>query len=199
MPPSASLEAAAPLAVGAGERAALVAEQLGLDQRVGQRADVDGHQRRLGARAGVVDGPRHQLLARAALAADEDRGAAGGRARRGVDGFGHLRVRRLEAGQAVARLELRAQRLGSPRRSARRSSVRATSTSSSSRSMGLVRKSAAPRFIASTALATVPNAVIRITGTSGLIARRLSSSDRPSLPGMRRSVSTRSIVRVDAA
>ena len=56
---------------GAGECAALVAEQLALDDRFGQRAAVDGHERPVGAQARAMDGARHQLLARAALALDE--------------------------------------------------------------------------------------------------------------------------------
>ena len=45
------LEQAAPGGDGAGERAALVAEQLGLEQRLGQRRAVDRHERAVGARA----------------------------------------------------------------------------------------------------------------------------------------------------
>jgi hypothetical protein len=49
--------------------------------------------------------------------------------------------------------------------------------------------------MASTALATVPYAVITTTGISGLAARTASSSSTPPRPGIRRSVSTRSTVR----
>ena len=58
------------LADGAGERAALVAEELGLQQRLRQRAAVDRDE--LAAAAGVVvDGARDELLARARLAGDQ--------------------------------------------------------------------------------------------------------------------------------
>ncbi len=100
------LEPAAMLPVGAGERAALVAEQFGFEEGLGQRGNVHGHERALGSRAGVVDRAGHQLLARAALAPNQDRGPARGRARGGVDGLGHPRVGRLETRQTMARFQL---------------------------------------------------------------------------------------------
>jgi hypothetical protein len=60
---------------GAGEGTPLVAEQLGLDERLGNRAAVDGHERTVGARRSLVDGARAELLAGAAFAADEHRRA----------------------------------------------------------------------------------------------------------------------------
>ena len=61
------------LAIGArvGEGAALVAEQLRLEQRVGDGGAVDRDERLLGARRVEVQRARHQLLAGAALAGDE--------------------------------------------------------------------------------------------------------------------------------
>ena len=56
----------------AGERTFLVAEQLRLDQRVRDRAAVDGYERLLAAGAQVMDGTGHELLAGAGLALDED-------------------------------------------------------------------------------------------------------------------------------
>ena len=53
---------------------ALVAEELGLDQRLGQRRGADLDERLLGARRVVVDRVRDHLLAGARLAADEHRG-----------------------------------------------------------------------------------------------------------------------------
>ena len=53
--------------VGAGERALLVAEQLRLHQLGRQRAAVDGDERTAAARARLVDGARHQLLAGSGL------------------------------------------------------------------------------------------------------------------------------------
>ena len=59
---------------GAGERALLVAEQLRLDQLVGDRRAVDLHERAVAAQALAVDRARHQLLADAALAPDQHGG-----------------------------------------------------------------------------------------------------------------------------
>ena len=56
----------------AGERAALVPEQLALDERLRKGAAVDGDERSGAARTRSVDRPRDQLLAGAALALDED-------------------------------------------------------------------------------------------------------------------------------
>ena len=68
------LEAALLAGVGAGERALLVAEQLRLDQRVGQRRAAHLHERLLRAQRVVVDRVRDQLLAGARLAADQHGG-----------------------------------------------------------------------------------------------------------------------------
>ena len=56
---------------GAGEGAALVAEQLALDQLAAERGAVHLDQRLAAARAAVVQRVGHQLLAGAALAADQ--------------------------------------------------------------------------------------------------------------------------------
>ena len=58
---------------GAGERALLVAEELRLDQRVGQRRAAHLHERLRRAQRVVVDGVRNQFLAGARLAANHDR------------------------------------------------------------------------------------------------------------------------------
>jgi hypothetical protein len=68
-----AFDQAAPLPVGTGERALLVTEQLGLDQRGRNRAAIDDHEGRFGARRCTVDGLRHQLLAGAAFAVDQRR------------------------------------------------------------------------------------------------------------------------------
>ena len=67
------LEPALASADGAGERAAHVAEQLGLEQRLGNRAAVERDEPLRAARAVVMDGARHDFLARAGLAGHEDR------------------------------------------------------------------------------------------------------------------------------
>jgi hypothetical protein len=61
------------LAIGAGERAADVAEQLGFEQRLGNGAAVDGDEPLLAARAGVVNRARGQFFAGARLAAESAR------------------------------------------------------------------------------------------------------------------------------
>ena len=67
------LETARLARVGAGERALLVAEQLGLEQRLGNRGAVDGDERPVVARAERVQRAREQLLAGAALALEQHR------------------------------------------------------------------------------------------------------------------------------
>ncbi len=73
MPPLALLELAdAPLG-RPGEGALLVAEQLALQQRLGNRRAVDRQERPVGAAAVLVEGAGDQLLAGAALAAGSAR------------------------------------------------------------------------------------------------------------------------------
>src|SRR5439155_22887477 len=60
----------------AGERALLVAEQLRLEQRLGQRRTVLRDERPAAPRRARVDRARDELLARAALALDEHCGGA---------------------------------------------------------------------------------------------------------------------------
>ena len=88
------LEPAGPVVDGAGERALDVAEQLALEQALGQGAAVDADVRAGVARAEVVDGAGDQLLAGPGLADDQDAGA-----RRGdlVGDPVHLRHRRTGA------------------------------------------------------------------------------------------------------
>ena len=92
VPPCGQLELAALLGHRAGERALLVAEQLGLDQLLGDRRAVHLDER--GARARLlcsVDLARDQLLAGAVLAGDQHP-AVGGR--------GHLRSARFEVARS---------------------------------------------------------------------------------------------------
>src|SRR5204863_352965 len=65
------LDAAAAPRERAGERAALVPEQLALEQLLGQRRAVDGDEWSARALAPAVDRARRQLLAGAALAEQE--------------------------------------------------------------------------------------------------------------------------------
>jgi hypothetical protein len=71
------LDAAAALGVGAGEGALLVAEELALEQRLRDRRAVDGHEGPRGPRGEPVDRAGRDLLARAALAREEDGGIDG--------------------------------------------------------------------------------------------------------------------------
>jgi hypothetical protein len=68
------LNQAAAIAACIGESAALVAEQLALDQLVRKRAAIDGNKRTAGPGAAVMQGPRHELLASPRVAIDGDRG-----------------------------------------------------------------------------------------------------------------------------
>ena len=68
------LELAGLVAVGAGEAALHVAEELGLEECLGEACTVDRDERLLGARTVDVNGLRDELFARPALAGDEDLG-----------------------------------------------------------------------------------------------------------------------------
>jgi hypothetical protein len=58
---------------GIGERTALEAEELGLQQRLGNRAAVDVHERTGGSRARAMDRRGEEPLARPRLTKDQDR------------------------------------------------------------------------------------------------------------------------------
>ena len=67
------LEAAGIAVGGAGEGAALVAEQLCLDQFARDRGHVDGNERTGAATAEIMQGARHQFLPGATFAVDHHR------------------------------------------------------------------------------------------------------------------------------
>ena len=94
------LEEAFAVVVGAGERALAVAEELGLEQLLGNRAAVDRHERHRAAHAHFMDGARDQLLAGARLAGDEHRRHA---ARDLLDQRANLLHRHRLAGHAAER------------------------------------------------------------------------------------------------
>src|SRR5207247_752541 len=71
-----ALEAAGARRDGARERALLVAEELALEDALGEGLHVDGDERAADAVAPVVEQAGNELLARAALALDQHRGAA---------------------------------------------------------------------------------------------------------------------------
>ena len=81
---------AEPVRDGAGEGAALVAEQLRLQQLVGHAAAILHHQRAGAAARVVMDAARQQLLAGAGLALDQDRQLGLRRLAREVAKLGHL-------------------------------------------------------------------------------------------------------------
>ena len=66
-----------------------MAEQFALEQRLGEGRTVDRHQGLGRAGAVAVDGARHQLLARATLALNKDRGVGGRHPANEVVDFAH--------------------------------------------------------------------------------------------------------------
>ena len=91
---------------GAGERALLVAEELGLEQVLGNRRAVDRDKRAVGARAERVQRAREQLLAGAALAFEQHRRVGAGRALQRDRHLLQLRVLADDLRRAAARGEL---------------------------------------------------------------------------------------------
>ena len=154
--PVGGLEAADPLAGGAGERALDVTEQLGFEQGLARRAEVDRDHRLVGAARQAVDFARDDLLAGAVLAEDQDVGIG----RRGAldQRSNALHRRRLAEQRRVRRRRQLATRgrARSARRCRLRRSAAALRTVASSRSLlhGLATKSLAPALIASTATDT---------------------------------------------
>ena len=67
-----------PAGIGPREGAALMAEELALDQGVGDRSAVHGHERPLGPAAAGMDRPGHELLAGARLAGHQHVDGTGG-------------------------------------------------------------------------------------------------------------------------
>ena len=94
----------------AGEGALAVAEQLALEQRLGDGGAVDGQERGVGAGRGAVDAARHQLLAGAGLALDQDRDRRGGGALHQPEDLGHGRRAADDLVEAVAMRHVAAQR-----------------------------------------------------------------------------------------
>jgi hypothetical protein len=85
-------EEAGARALGVGEGAAHVAEELALEQRRGHGRAVDGEEGPRAPRALLVEGPGDELLARAALARDQHRRAAVGHAGHQVEDPLHRRA-----------------------------------------------------------------------------------------------------------
>ncbi len=99
-PVIALLELADAASFGPGEGALLVAEQLALEQGLGTGRAVEGQERCLGAGAVLVNRAGNQLLARAALAGDQNRKGLVGDA---ADRLEDLLHRRAAAHESLAR------------------------------------------------------------------------------------------------
>src|SRR6185369_16967322 len=80
------------------ERAPLVAEELALEELVGEVGRVDADEGARGALRDVVNRSRQAILARAALAEDQDRGGKVGGALERLDLAGESAIARLEVG-----------------------------------------------------------------------------------------------------
>ena len=132
------LEAAGPGGDGARERALLVAEQLALEEGLGQGRARHLHEGRRLRRAVLVDGLGEELLARPALSEQEHGGARGRYLAHALEHREHLRALPHEVVEPVLLLEALPQDAGLGRRLFR-SRARSTTSSSSSTSTGLVR------------------------------------------------------------
>ena len=132
-------EEAARALVAPGERALHVAEELALQERLGERRAVDGDERAAGARARRVDGARERALARAGLADDEHRRLGVRHARGDVEDLAHRRALRDQAAEADARRAASARRLRASPRTRASSSARPRKSASSSSLKGFVR------------------------------------------------------------
>ena len=172
MPPFGLLEAAAALRIRAGERALLVAEQLGLEQLGGNRRGVQRDERLGRARAVLVQRARDELLARARLAGDQHRDA---RARQTADGAEHLLHRRRAAEQLRNLGRLRRRLVAAPRGLRRRGARdprpgRCRTASAGIRTRRLRRRD--------TALRRSECAVITMTGSVGMRVADLRAAGR---------------------
>ncbi len=169
------------------ERAADVAEELALEQRLGNRAAVDRHEGRVVSRAFGVHRARDQLLAGSALAGDQH-------VARRARGQGDLLVERADR---VALADERARRPAAGARAGRAGPSRSspdTGAASVRAPSGDRRRTASrdsrrrPRRSAAIAVSSAAYAVITMTAARGLRTRERSSTSSPSRPGMTMSV-----------
>ena len=151
MPPSASSNRPFLPLIGAGEGSLLVAEQLALQEVVVQDRAVQRDERPLAADVGGVDRLRDQLLARPGLAVDQD-----GRAERAdlldqVEDLPHLRALRDDVVEAVVLAHLLAELLQLVDQPPALQDAADHESGGGRARSGLVTKSSAPAFIASSA------------------------------------------------
>jgi hypothetical protein len=127
-----------------------------------------------------MDCSRHQFLAGAALAGDENCRIGGGDANDATEDVPNLSGLPDDVAEVVALTEIRGR------------AARATLVRSSSSTKGFCTKSWAPKRIASTASSTVPKAVMTITSVSGEASLVRCSTSRPPTSPILKSVMTRS-------
>ncbi len=97
------LEEARPRALGAGEGPALVAEQLALDEVLGDRPAVEDDQRAPRPRGAGMQGPADQLLARSRLAGHQHAQLGGREPLQQAQDLAHRGALAVEAGVLVGR------------------------------------------------------------------------------------------------
>jgi hypothetical protein len=102
------LEQARSRRLRAGECTLLIAEQLALDERVGQACAVDAYER-AGATRVVVNGAGGKLLAYAGHAGDEERHPSVRHAPNALERLDH---RRISEAQSIATVQLELERTG---------------------------------------------------------------------------------------
>ncbi len=187
----------------AGERAALVAEELGLEEPLRDRRARDRDEGLLAAGRAVVDRARDELLAGPGLAEHEDRRVGGGDL---ADLLEHPvdRLARADEPVGIARpAEVLLERLGAGAGGAGATALAARSPPPSRPGRGappgekgFSRKSIAPSRMASTAVAIVPCAETTTTVASGSTSRSRRTTSIPSTGTMLRSVTTTSAGRL---
>src|SRR5579862_8667415 len=103
------LETALPVRDGSGERASHMPEELGLEQRLGNRAAVERDEALLPARARVVQRPSREFFAGAGLAGDEHCAGCGRDDAQELEELLHRRRASNEALDLKSIVQLRAQ------------------------------------------------------------------------------------------
>ena len=181
------LEASDAVRARVGEGALDVAEELALEDALGDAAGVQRHERPRGAARGGVEGARDDALAGPVLPDDEDVRVGGPDALDHLEHRAHRRRLRDHLRLAVAGAGSGSRPRAAARwRSARPSAIWVRSVVSRRvLSHGFWTKSRAPRRIASTARSTVPQAVMTMTGSVGSSSLDPREQVEPLLPRRR--------------